>query len=357
MPLDPTKLKAKHTFNAPCTFFGMAYDAVSNRAYCGGDDNLVYVFDLATAAKKFEPVAKWNGGHDNYISCVVAIERAGKKLVVTGGYDKNLVWWNPDKGEVVRTVPAHGGWVRDLIATPDGSKLISCGDDMLVKVWDADTGKPIATLDGHAKLTPQGHVTALYALAISRDGQLVASADRHGDVRVWNLADGKQIGAFAAPTLYTYDARQRKRSLGGIRAVAFSPDASLIAVGGMGQVDNVDGLAGKVRLEVWEWRKPLARFTSGAENHTGMIGALQFHPKEPWLVGSGGGGDNAFVAFWKTDVIPAEIDPKQKADPVKNHRIKGDGFFHRLATLPGGTEFVTAGHKKFIVWTTEEKKA
>ena len=349
MPIDPTKLKARLTYNAPCTFFGMAYDPTSNRVYAGGDDNLVYVFDLT--AMKFEPLAKWTK-HDNYISCMVAIQRAGQKVVVSGSYDKTLVWWNPDKGEVVRTILAHDGWVRDLIATPDGSKLISVGDDMFVKVWDTDTGKLLHKLEGHAVLTPQGHVTALYALAISPDGQFIASGDRIGDVRVWSLADGKQVGQFQVPILYTYDGRERKRSLGGIRSLAFSRDGQFIAVGGMGKVGNVDGLAGKVHIEVWEWRKPLLRFACGAEGHIGMNSALQFHPKEDWLIGSGGGSDNAFVAFWQTNPMPASLDPMKKDAPVKHHRIKADGYFHRLATLSNGTEFVTAGHHKLIVWTS-----
>ena len=140
------------------------------------------------------------------------------------------------------------------MATPDGTRLISCGDDMLVKVWDAESGKPIRSMEGHAKQTPQGHVTALYALAVSPDGKYVASGDRIGAVNVWEIDSGKKVQSLDVSILYTYDPKQRKRSLGGIRSLAFSPDGTYLAVGGMGQVDNVDGLAGLVHVEVWDWR-------------------------------------------------------------------------------------------------------
>jgi WD40 repeat protein len=33
--------------------------------------------------------------------------------------------------------------------SPDGSKVVSCGEDNTVRVWDASRGECIATLTGH----------------------------------------------------------------------------------------------------------------------------------------------------------------------------------------------------------------
>jgi len=337
MAIDPGKAKARTTFNHPGAVLGLAYDPAGNRLFAGGDDLKIQIYELS--GDKKDPAAAWEG-HDNYVSNVVCLNRAGKLLVVSGGYDRRLIWWDTASGKPARTSEAHQGWVRDLIATPDGNHLVSAGDDMLVKVWETETGKLVFTLDGHDKRTPQGHVTALYALAASPDGKYLASGDRLGAVRIWDLNTGKLAGRFEAPTLYTYDERQRKRSLGGLRALAFSPDGAQLAAGGMGQVSNVDGLGGPVHLEVWDWRQAKPVFTGGAEGHKGMIGALAFHP-DGWLLGAGGGGDNGFFAFWKRE-------PQGTLGAGK--RLKSDGHYHRLLLHPAGKEMYLAGHRKVQVW-------
>src|SRR5262249_46526361 len=159
----------------------------------------------------------------------------------------------------IRSVEAHQGWVRDLATLPDGERLVSVGDDMRLNIWETATGRLLRTLEGHAMHTPQGHVTALYVVVASSDGKYLASADRIGTVCVWEPETGKLAQPFEVPILYTYDPRQRKRSLGGIRALAFSGDSRLLAVGGIGQVNNVDGLSGPAHVELWDWQKPQQR--------------------------------------------------------------------------------------------------
>jgi WD40 repeat protein len=345
--INPAKAKSRATFPHQGTFLALCLDTAANRLFAGSDDYAVHVFD-PTAAKK-ESVARWTK-HDNYVSAMAFVKRQDKPLVISGSYDRNLIWWDAESGKPIRSVNAHEGWVRDLAALPDGSRLVSAGDDMLVKVWQTDTGKLVRTLDGHAKKTPQGHVTALYVVAVSPDGKHVASGDRIGAVRVWETATGKLAQSFAVPTLYTYDPRQRKRSIGGIRSLAFSADGNYLAVGGIGQVGNVDGLSGPVHVEVWDWGKPQQRFAGGAQGHKGITNHLLFHP-EGWLVGAGGGGDNGFIAFWKTDQL-AEAKDKKAALPVQ--RMKTSGHVHSFCFNAKGDELYAAGYRKLEVWKLGE---
>lgn len=338
--MDPTKAKVRTSYPHAGVFYSLALDPGGDWLYAGGDDYSVYAFDLGSDKK--EPAGRWTK-HDNYVSALACVDRGDKTLLISSSYDRQLIWWDADSGKPIRTVEAHAGWIRDLVPTPDGSRLISCGDDMLVKVWDTDSGKLLQTLAGHAERTPQGHVTALYAVAVSRDGKYAASADRIGDVRVWELMSGKQVQNFQVPVLYTYDVRQRKRSIGGIRSLAFSPDGKQLAVGGIGQVNNVDGLAGPVTVEVWDWQKPVRKLSLGAENHQGIVNSLAYHPAEPWLVGAGGGSGGGFLAFWKL-----AADAKT---PAATHRAKFDGHVHRCAFSADGSELYAAGFHKLDVWS------
>src|SRR5581483_11325188 len=205
-------------------------------------------------------------------------------------------------------------------------RLVSCGDDMLVKLWDAESGKLVRTFEGHATRTPQGHVTALYALAVSPDAKHLASGDRHGTVIIWETETGQVAQKFEVPALYTYDSRQRKRSIGGVRSLAFSPDGKVLAVGGIGQVENVDGLGGPAHVELWVCATAEPKLVGEAQGHKALVNSLLWAPHDPWLIGAGGGSDGGLLAFWKIDTLP----DKGKKAALAGQRVKVDGHVHRI---------------------------
>ena len=67
---------------------------------------------------------------------------------------------------------------------------MTCSADGTVRVWNTESGAPVRTLTGHSDW--------VYALAISPDGNLVASGSWNGEVKVWKLADGSVVKAFNA---------------------------------------------------------------------------------------------------------------------------------------------------------------
>ena len=365
---DPTKIASKKVCKRPGKFLGLAADPDAQRLFAGSTDYHIHVYDLKAESK--EPCASWLG-HENYVSALVLAARPSGPQIISGSYDSHLLWWDTKSGEVVRDVQAHAGWIRDLTILPESGLVASCGDDMRIKLWDIETGQLVRTFEGHAKRTPQGHVTALYVLAASPDGKYLASGDRIGQVHVWDVQTGQQAASFQVPVLYTYDDRQRKRSIGGIRSLAFSPDGQWIAVGGIGQIGNVDGLQGPATIELWNWQVPKRLFATGAEGHKAILNQLQFWPDGGWIVGVGGGGDNGLLCVWKAEPpadaarseavadaarkeAPAENQDKnkedKKEDSVPVHKIKAEGHLHRLVLNPAAGEIYTAGHEKLEVW-------
>ena len=37
---------------------------------------------------------------------------------------------------------AHSGWIRSIAFSPDGTKIVSAGDDGKIKVWDVGAPEP-----------------------------------------------------------------------------------------------------------------------------------------------------------------------------------------------------------------------
>ena len=85
----------------------------------------------------------------------------------------------------------------------------------------------------------------------------------------------------------------------------------------------MDGLSGPAHVEVWDWRKPELRVCREPQGHKGLVNALLFRPDTPWLIGAGGGGDNAFLAFWKTDPLLEGAADKKDAVPASTLRPRG----------------------------------
>lgn len=334
--IDPKKIKSTATFKHSGTLFCLCRDTETGHLLAGSSDYKIHVFDPESKDKK--PLATW-AGHDNYVWGLACLSGAGNQIV-SAGFDRRLIWWRRDTGEAVKIVnDAHAGWIRDLRVLPDGRRFATVGDDMLVKLWDGESGELLRTFDGHARKTPQGHVTALYVVAVSSNGQELASCDRVGEIRVWETESGKLLQSFRSPTLYTYDPKQRKRSIGGIRSAAFSLDGATLAVGGIGQIGNVDGLGGPAHVEIWNWRegKKIVETNAG---HKAFVHDLTFSAELPYLIGAGGGADDALIAFWDTK------DPKY----ALVHKQKTGGHFHALVLDTKNEKLYTAGHEKLEVW-------
>jgi WD40 repeat protein len=289
MPVGtPDTLKLVNTLSRKDIVFSIARLPGTNRAFLASSEFKVYETDLSQAKPQDKPLAS----HASYVTSVAL---AGK-LLVSGAYDGRLIWWDVDQGSEVRSVEAHTKWIRHVAASPDGTVVASVADDMVCRLWDAASGKPVRELRGHEEKTPHHYPSMLYACTFSPDGRYLATGDKVGHVVVWETATGKQAAVLEAPVMYTWDPVQRRHSIGGIRSLAFSADGKLLAVGGMGKVGNIDHLEGKARVEVFEWEKGQRSHEFPGEKFNGLVEHLEFHPKGDWLLAAGGAGDG-FLMF------------------------------------------------------------
>jgi WD40 repeat protein len=325
---NPDTLKLDKDIARPNASFGVARVLGSDRIFLGNSDFQVCELDLAAAKPESKELYK----HESYVTSVAL---AGNTLV-SGGYDGKLKWYDIEKNEAIRSVDAHGKWIRRVVASKDGSLFASVADDMIAKIWDASTGKMIHELKGHEVKTPHDFGSMLYAAAFSDDGKLLATGDKVGHVVVWDTATGKQVATLETPVMYTWDRTARLHSIGGIRSLAFSPDGKQLAVGGMGKVGNIDHLEGKTRVEVFDWKdnKQVAEFNG--EKFNGLVNQLRWAPDGSWLLAAGGAGDGAFQFY---DVAAKKL---LKAEKVPMH-------VHDIALNDDATQIIAVGHNKITL--------
>ena len=119
--------------------------------------------------------------------------RADSNVLLSASQDGTIKVWNMEDGRQIRSINAHAGGVTGIACAHDG-RLVSCGRDNQVKVWDA-SGKQLQTLGPFSDVAMR--------CVFTHDGARVVAGDWTGEIRVWNTADGKLVGKLAAnpPTL------------------------------------------------------------------------------------------------------------------------------------------------------------
>jgi WD40 repeat protein len=117
----------------------------------------------------------------------------------------------------------HTASVRSIVFTSDGRRLVSAGDDKVIRVWDVASGRVQQTIRG--EIAP-GNAGKINAIALSSDDRLLAAAGfltganptDTGAIRLYSLPGGEQSALLPGATNVTF-------------CLAFSADTRLLASG------------------------------------------------------------------------------------------------------------------------------
>ena len=112
--------------------------------------------------------------------------RIGGGRVVSCGQDKEVRVWDLASGRCEHVLSGHTDDVRGVSASSDGRLAATCSFDKTVRVWDLMTGQEVSTMEGHTD--------KVFGVAMAGDGSTVVSCSWDMSVRVWDVLSGEALG-------------------------------------------------------------------------------------------------------------------------------------------------------------------
>lgn len=204
-----------------------------------------------------------------------------QKTVFAAGGDAGIAGevkiWNLHTKKPTRTLTGHKDAIYAMALTADGKILATGSYDRKIILWNTANGKPTQKLEGHNG--------AIYGLAFRKGGQVLASASADATVKLWEVKTGKRLDTLSQP-------------LKAQHAIAFHPGGRRLVAGG---ADN--------RIREWhvsarakEGSNPLviSRFA-----HEGTLLRLRFSPDGKHLLST---ADNQTAKLWNANTLQATRD-------------------------------------------------
>ncbi|KAG2128630.1 uncharacterized protein EDB93DRAFT_1256628 [Suillus bovinus] len=206
-----------------------------------------------------------------------------------------------------REFKGHGDRVQAVAVFPDKRRMVTASWDHTLRIWDLKKGVMLKKMEWHSSW--------ISALAVSRDGQLIASGDQNGVVTVWNGETGGQLtGNIENYVRYG-------THLNRIFSLDFSPDGKVLATG------SSDKTLKLWCTETWE-----------------VLQVIHFRSEVDHVRYSPSGELLAIGTSWDTEIYNSS---------TREYVTKLLSGFAAITWTPDGTRLLSSGTDKAIVeWDT-----
>ncbi|MDA0835743.1 MAG: hypothetical protein O3A29_20915 [Planctomycetota bacterium] len=252
----------------------------------GSTDNTIKTWEIPNS----EPLANLTG----HTGAVTALStNADGTQLLTGGEDKLLKLWNRADGQLLRDIPGSTAVITRVAVRNDGVQLVAGDQTGVVRLFNPADGAPLGVIGAHAgeitglryagnqtylltagadglvKRWPldipaakpfPGHTAAVTAFRLSPDGTKGVSASADKTVRIWSVAEAKELLQLAGHTE-------------AVSTVVFSPNGAQIATGGLDKIARLyDAASGAVVKEFSVQATPITQLAISADGQQLVIG-------------------------------------------------------------------------------------
>jgi len=172
-------------------------------------------------------------------------------LVVTPRLQSPALVVEQPNWQCIQTLKGHSSMVNAIAISPDGQLLASGSNDNTIKVWQLGTGKLLR----HLGRWSSGHSSMVHSVAFSPREQLIASGSWDNTIKLWHLHTGREISTLIGHANW-------------VNSVAFSPDGQLLA-------------SGSADCTIKLWHVDTTREIQTLRGHSDSVWSVAYFPRTP----------------------------------------------------------------------------
>jgi cytochrome c len=257
---------------------------------------------LILAAVALTPALAQLRGHGGPVRAL-AISPDGT-IALSGSFDTSAIRWSLERNSALDVLRFHQSAVNAVAILPDG-RLVTAGEDAQIAIWPTGSKEPAAIL--------KGHTAPIVAIAVSPDGATLASASWDRTIRLWPLNGGEP--------------RVLEGHTQNVNGVAFTPDGRALVSAGYDATVRIWPLSGTASPLITTLPSPLNAVVVANDGEIIAAGAI---------------GKIFFLSSQGEKIGEADASPT----PIISLAVSGDGKLVAAAGIRGSVTVIERAKRR-----------